>query len=69
MPTIDYSQIRQSAVCPGCSGRKDLGCVVCWSCFKRHGGIPFKYWAGDLEAWLKAHGRPSLEEQGLAAQP
>ena len=72
MTNTDEQKVRESTTCPGCGGAKDRGCVVCWSCFKyRADVVPFKYWendtpeAGDLEAWLLAIGRPSLEAQAI----
>ena len=63
-------QVRQSRLCPGCGKTKDIGCVVCWKCFK-HRDSPFKYfasgteYAGDVSQWLTSIGRPTLEEQGI----
>ncbi|MFH1921773.1 MAG: hypothetical protein ABIP48_18060 [Planctomycetota bacterium] len=67
--TMDRT-VRASTKCPGCGKPKQVGCVVCWPCFKYRDN-PLKYFAndtpdaGDLVAWLKAIGRPSLEEQGI----
>lgn len=45
---------RMSNVCCGCKGKKDIGCAVCWDCFKgRNGRTAFKYWMGSLASWLK----------------
>lgn len=62
-------QVRAASVCPGCGGKKDPGCVVCWRCFKyREDVTPFKYADGvDLEEWLEQIGRPTLEEQGIVS--
>lgn len=63
-------QVRQSPVCPGCGKAKNVGCVVCWGCFKYRDN-PFKYFhndtpeADDLAAWLKEISRPTLKEQGI----
>ena len=27
---------RRSGTCPACGREKDVGCVVCWGCFKYH---------------------------------
>jgi len=46
---------RTQIVCAGCGKPKDLGCIVCWNCFK-YCATPFK-WAGvPLEKWLAAGG-------------
>ena len=44
---------RQKPVCSGCGKPKDIGCIVCWDCFKR-GKHPYKYWEGSWAEWLDA---------------
>jgi hypothetical protein len=44
---------RRSATCAGCGRHKDVGLVVCWSCFK-YGEHAFKYSGVDLETWVNA---------------
>lgn len=43
---------RNEKVCCGCGQSKDIGLVVCWTCFKQ-GDNPFKYFDGTLEEWLE----------------
>ena len=65
-PTISEQEEveRTKEICIGCSGTKEIGCVVCWSCFK-DGKLPFKYFNGSLQEWIqlrKAEGRdPYIE--------
>lgn len=35
--TLDHPHLRQSAICPLCSGPKDAGLVACWHCYRRYG--------------------------------
>lgn len=55
---VTEMQARQETTCRGCSGPKDVGCVVCWTCFKRlspvNGVEPFKYAGMELDQWLAA---------------
>ena len=48
---------REEPVCRGCGKPKDVGCTVCWGCFKYRDNA-FKYFdGGDLNDWLEAIGR------------
>ena len=49
---------RQIEYCRGCGGSKQIGCIVCWDCFKYRTDItPFKPFMesgrGDYEEWLE----------------
>ena len=35
--TNDNPRTRKQMVCPFCLGRKDVGLVACWPCFKSSG--------------------------------
>ena len=76
MPTISTeAEARQSPQCPGCGKAKEIGCVVCWRCYKqRTDCIPLKHWTAGrdgspaktadeaLAAWLlMLNGRASHE--------
>lgn len=44
---------RKSTVCKGCGKEKQLGLVVCWTCFKyRTDIIPLKSFEGSFSEWL-----------------
>ena len=59
-------KVRNHPVCPGCGQAKDLGCLVCWPCFKYRNDVePFKYFEGYLREWLHTIDRPTLEAQGI----
>lgn len=32
--TIDHPLIRRSCECPLCGGKKDVGLVACWPCYR-----------------------------------
>ena len=51
------AHVRTLTTCPGCGGPKQLGCIVCWPCFKHRtdGVISFKYYAGSLVDWLNQY--------------
>jgi len=34
-----------------CGAPKDMGCVVCWNCFKYIKKNPLKYFGGTFEEW------------------
>jgi hypothetical protein len=45
--------LRAEDTCRGCCGPKDVGCVVCWPCFKYRKDItPMKWFPGPLQEWL-----------------
>lgn len=46
------TKARQLDVCPGCGEPKQVGCIVCWNCFK-YVPNPFKYANMSLTEWLK----------------
>lgn len=40
------------AECVACGRGKDVGCVVCWDCFKHTERFtPLKFWNGSTESW------------------
>jgi hypothetical protein len=44
---------RSKTTCVGCGSHKDIGLIICWSCFKYRDDIPvFKYYQGSLREWL-----------------
>ena len=44
---------RPKKVCAGCGRPKSPGPIVCWACFKGHGGLPpLKYHTGSFAQWL-----------------
>ena len=46
---------RQKDICCGCGKFKDIGLIVCWTCFKyRKDENNFKYFDGSLEQWLES---------------
>jgi len=53
MEPISEKQARTMTVCV-CGKPKDVGCEVCWDCFKR-GDLPLKYFDGPFEEWQKKH--------------
>ena len=52
---LEEQKEREGTVCCGCGGLKDVGCIVCWHCFKapRH---PYKTWDGTLAEWIAIKG-------------
>lgn len=51
---VTEEKARTMLICPGCGKEKTSGMVVCWVCFKSHEEVvPFKYFDGSLEDWLK----------------
>jgi hypothetical protein len=44
--------IRGDPVCRGCGLEKDVGCIVCWTCFK-YVEDPFKYSDVSFQEWLR----------------
>lgn len=64
-------QLRTETHCRACGGAKDIGCVVCWGCFKYPHDIgwgpeftPLKYSPLDTDDWLR-----ELDASGLQPQP
>jgi hypothetical protein len=48
----DY--IRSRPICFACGSEKQVGCVVCWDCFKHRQDVtPFKYYDGNILEWLE----------------
>lgn len=45
---------RAKTLCLGCFGEKQIGLVVCWTCFKNpeNGTIGYKFYNGSLTQWL-----------------
>ena len=43
---------RRLTVCPACGKEKQVGCVVCWDCFKRIDN-PYKYADMEFEDWIR----------------
>jgi len=44
---------REKTTCIGCGNSKQVGLVVCWTCFKQNGIRPaYKYFNGSLQEWL-----------------
>jgi len=33
---IDYPHVRSSVLCPLCEQQKDIGSLVCWSCYRAY---------------------------------
>jgi hypothetical protein len=53
MDNTDIEDIeRNKTLCIGCDDSKDIGLVVCWSCFK-HSQHPYKFFDGTLLEWLE----------------
>jgi hypothetical protein len=51
---VTEDELRRQTVCQGCGQSKDVGCVVCWGCFKYRQDVePFKYFDGDIGQWLE----------------
>lgn len=54
----DETAAREDPFCCGCGRVKQLGAVVCWSCFKHRIDVtPLKYFEGSLTEWLAQIGR------------
>ena len=53
----EHFPFRQETTCRGCGQPKEVGLLVCWTCFKYRKDNPFKYWKGTLRTWLAAIGR------------
>jgi hypothetical protein len=34
---MDYPHVRSSTACPLCQGRKEVGLVACWPCYRARG--------------------------------
>ena len=51
---------RSESTCRGCGGPKEVGLIVCWTCFKYHPTDPmggYKYFPScDLNEWLESVG-------------
>ena len=53
---LPESHARALPTCPGCGKPKQLGCIVCWDCFKYRSDItPLKYYDGSLVDWLNEY--------------
>ena len=53
---VPEAHLRQLSVCCGCGGSKNVGCVVCWDCFKYRKDItPLKYDGRSVADWLNAN--------------
>ena len=53
---LPESYARTLSICPGCGKPKQIGCVVCWDCFKYRTDIkPLKYFDGSLADWLNKY--------------
>ena len=53
---LPESHLRQLTTCCGCGGSKEVGCVVCWNCFKHRTDItPLKYDGRTVADWLNAN--------------
>lgn len=48
----EETKARAATNCPACGIEKDKGLVVCWTCFKKPGGL--KYSGLTLSEWLSA---------------
>src|SRR5574337_1530052 len=48
----EETKARAATTCPACGIEKDKGLLVCWTCFKKPGGL--KYSGLTLRAWLAA---------------
>jgi len=48
----DDNYLRKAEMCIGCGQEKQIGCVVCWGCFKS-GDNPFKWFNGTISEWVK----------------
>lgn len=47
MMLVDFPNVRAIALCPLCEKHKDVGSIVCWSCYRNHA---MRY--GNFEAEL-----------------
>lgn len=36
--TLDYPAVRSALICPCCNHEKESGLIVCWACYRTHGG-------------------------------
>lgn len=51
---VTAEMARKETVCRGCGKPKNKETIVCWNCFKcRRDIVPFKYFEGGIEEWLK----------------
>ena len=49
---MNDNEYRKSETCPGCGKPKQVGCVVCWNCFKyRQDVTPLKYFDGYVDGF------------------
>lgn len=53
MESLNMVNARAASVCSGCLGKKKLGRLVCWRCYRFRKDItPYKFWTGRFEAWI-----------------
>jgi hypothetical protein len=61
---MDYPHIRASTACPLCQGRKEVGLVVCWPCYRawglRDGNAEAESMIERAEAKLREAGLPAI---------
>lgn len=50
--SVSEELARTETKCRGCNKEKEIGLVVCWSCFK-HPVHPFKTYNGTLSQWIE----------------
>jgi hypothetical protein len=61
---MDYPHVRSSTACPLCQGRKEVGLVVCWPCYRarclRDGNAEAEAMIERAEAGLREAGTPAI---------
>lgn len=64
MPSIDFPNVRGSALCPLCEKSKDAGLLVCWSCYRasdiRNGNTEAELLIARAESELRAGSNSSF---------
>lgn len=63
---MDYPHVRSSTACPLCQGRKEVGLVACWSCYRAYS---LRYGNAEAEALIEqAEARLKCKSQSLTLQ-
>jgi len=58
---LTESEARRLLYCPACGAEKQLGCIVCWGCFK-YIDNSLKYSPLSFEDWLEAQAQKPIEK-------